>query len=118
MASKISKQDLFVIFPVLGLGFFIGLLLMMNHFVLLWAWVFFRLAETIDVHTGYDVPFLNPMNFLPFYCGPRFHDFHHYNFVGNYAPTFTWWDKVCGTDHQYREFQAKNSTCSNKGKQQ
>ena len=39
-----------------------------------------------------------------FLAGSRFHDFHHYNFVGNYSSTFTWWDKLCGTDSQYNEF--------------
>jgi len=94
---------------VLGFGFFIGPLLMANHFIILWAWVAFRLAETIEVHSGYDVPFLNPMHLLPFYGGARFHDFHHYNFVGNYSSTFTWWDKLCGTDIQYREYTEKIS---------
>ena len=39
--------------------------------------------------------------------GAEFHDFHHYNFVGNYASTFTWWDKIFGTDQQYKEYRAK-----------
>lgn len=92
---------------VLGLGFFIGILLTINHVFMMWAWVAFRLMETIDVHSGYDVPFLNPMHILPGYAGARFHDFHHYNFVGNYSSTFIWWDKLCGTDVQYHEHQAK-----------
>lgn len=94
---------------VLGFGFFIGPLLLANHFILLWAWVMFRLMETIDVHSGYDFPYLNPMNLIPFYGGTKFHDFHHYNFVGNYSSTFTWWDKLFGTDAQYQQHQlAKN----------
>jgi methylsterol monooxygenase len=36
--------------------------------------------------------------------GARFHDFHHYNFNGNYASTFRWWDWIFGTDKQWREF--------------
>jgi methylsterol monooxygenase len=27
--------------------------------------------------------------------------------VGNYASTFTWWDKIFGTDQQYKEFRAR-----------
>lgn len=92
---------------ILGTGFFIGLVLFTNHFFLLWAWVTVRLFETIDVHSGYDLPWLNIFHLFPFYAGSRFHDFHHYNFVGNYSSTFTWWDKIFGTDQQYKEFCAK-----------
>jgi methylsterol monooxygenase len=101
---------------VLGFGFFIGILLLANHVVLLWAWVFYRLLETIDVHSGYDVPFLNPLHLIPGYAGARFHDFHHYNFVGNYSSTYVWWDKLFGTDSQYKEFLAKQD--NQKDKQQ
>uniref|UniRef100_A0A8D0GFP9 Methylsterol monooxygenase 1 n=1 Tax=Sphenodon punctatus TaxID=8508 RepID=A0A8D0GFP9_SPHPU len=73
---------------ILGMGFFIGIIVFCNHVILLWAWVICRLMETIDVHSGYDIP-LNPLHLLPFYAGAQFHDFHHMNFVGNYASTFT-----------------------------
>lgn len=92
---------------ILGAGFFIGILLFCNHVVMLWAWVTVRLLETIDVHSGYDIPFVNPMHLVPGYAGARFHDFHHYNFTGNYASTFVWWDWLCGTNKQYLDFQAK-----------
>jgi len=92
---------------VLGFGFFIGILLMTNHVIFLWAWVTFRLLETIDVHSGYDVPYLNPFHLIPGYAGSRFHDFHHYNFNGNYSSTFFWWDWLMGTDEQYKEFRGK-----------
>jgi len=36
--------------------------------------------------------------------GVRYHDFHHRNFTGNFAPTFRWWDWLFGTDKQYKEF--------------
>ncbi|XP_004717438.1 methylsterol monooxygenase 1 [Echinops telfairi] len=91
---------------ILGAGFFIGILLLCDHVFFLWAWVAFRLTETIDVHSGYDIP-LNPLNFIPFYCGSRHHDFHHMNFNGNYASTFTWWDKLCGTDSQYNAYMGR-----------
>uniref|UniRef100_A0AAZ3PZN2 Fatty acid hydroxylase domain-containing protein n=1 Tax=Oncorhynchus tshawytscha TaxID=74940 RepID=A0AAZ3PZN2_ONCTS len=35
---------------ILGSGFFIGIMVFCNHVTLLWAWVAFRLLETIDVH--------------------------------------------------------------------
>lgn len=92
---------------VLGMGFFIGILLTTNHVFLLWAWVTFRLMETVDVHTGYDIPYVNPMHLIPGYAGARFHDFHHYNFIGNYASTYIWWDRLFGTDIQYIEYHKK-----------
>ena len=36
--------------------------------------------------------------------GAKFHDFHHMNFNGNYSSTFTWWDKIFGTDLQYNDY--------------
>lgn len=56
--------------------------------------------------SGYDIP-LNPLHLIPFYAGARFHDFHHMNFVGNYASTFTWWDKLLNTDNQYNKYMQK-----------
>lgn len=56
--------------------------------------------------SGYDVP-LNPLHLVPFYAGARFHDFHHMNFIGNYASTFTWWDRLFGTDSQFIAYQEK-----------
>lgn len=98
-----TEITLLYVFAVLGLGFFFGIMLTTTHFILLWAWVAVRLMETIDVHSGYYIPLLNPMHLIPGYAGARFHDFHHYNFVGNYSSTFVWWDKLCGTDSQFLE---------------
>ncbi|KAG8135061.1 putative C-4 methylsterol oxidase-like protein [Naja naja] len=91
---------------ILGTGFFIGIIVFCNHVILLYAWLVCRLIETIDVHSGYDIP-LNPLHFLPFYAGARYHDFHHMNFTGNYASTFTWWDKLFATDSQYNSYKEK-----------
>jgi len=56
-------------FSVLGAGFFIGILLTCNHVVLLWAWMVARLLETIDVHSGYDIPYINVFHLIPGYAG-------------------------------------------------
>ena len=42
--------------------------------------------------------------FIYFLSGAKFHDFHHYNFTGNYASSFLWWDWLMGTDGQYRAY--------------
>ena len=65
-----------------------------------------RLIETIDAHSGYDIP-LNLLNLIPFYAGSRHHDFHHMNFIGKYASTFTWWDRIFGTDSQFIAYNEK-----------
>ncbi|NP_001229598.1 C-4 methylsterol oxidase-like [Strongylocentrotus purpuratus] len=91
---------------ILGMGFMWGMLLFCDHLIFLWCWMCVRLIETIDVHSGYDFP-INPLHVIPFYGGARFHDFHHKNFNGNYSSTFTWWDKIFGTDMQYKDYYAK-----------
>ena len=51
---------------ILGTGFFIGIMLLCDHVILLWAWVTIRLIETIDAHSGYDIP-LNPLFIIIFF---------------------------------------------------
>lgn len=29
------------------------------------------------------------------------------NFIGNYASTFTWWDRIFGTDSQFNAYNEK-----------
>lgn len=89
-----------------GIGFFIPFALWCDHLTFLWVWMAVRVAETTDVHSGYDIP-ISPFHLLPGYAGAKVHDFHHYNFVGNYAPTFVWWDYICKTDNYYNDYKAK-----------
>ncbi|XP_044152938.1 methylsterol monooxygenase 1-like [Bufo gargarizans] len=91
---------------IFGAGFLVGIMVFCNHFILLWTWVIVRIKETIDVHSGYDLP-LNPLHLIPFYAGARFHDFHHMNFEGNYASMFTWWDRLFNTNSQYNSHRGK-----------
>ncbi|XP_036077431.1 methylsterol monooxygenase 1-like [Rousettus aegyptiacus] len=90
---------------ILGTGSLIGIVRLCDH-VVLWAWVTIRFLETIDVHSGYDIP-LSPLNLIPFYAGPPYHNFHYMNFIGNYASTFTWWDRILGTDSQFIAYTEK-----------
>ena len=60
-----------VFVAVLGMGFFWGILLFSNHVVMLWAWVAVRLLETIDVHSGYDIPYINVFHLIPGYGGEQ-----------------------------------------------
>jgi len=92
---------------VLGIGFFLPIPIICNHIFVFWSWLAVRMYQTTDVHSGFDVKWLNPLSILPFYGGVRFHDFHHSYFNANYASTFTFWDWVCGTDKPYYIAEAK-----------
>jgi methylsterol monooxygenase len=92
---------------VLGIGFFLPIPIICNHIFVFWAWLAVRMYQTTDVHSGFDVKWLNPLSLLPMYGGVRFHDFHHSYFNANYASTFTFWDWVCGTDKPYYIAEAK-----------
>ena len=85
----------------LGLGTLLGPLLFARHMVTLWAWLLVRLWETVEDHSGYDLPF-NPTNFIPFWGGAVHHDFHHKTFEGPYSSIFTWCDWMFGTDKRFR----------------
>lgn len=102
---------------ILGAGFFIGILCTCNHVAFLWVWMVVRLLETIDVHSGYDIPYINVFHLIPGYAGAKFHDFHHKNFTGNYASSFIWWDKIFGTDQQWKEYFAKTGGIAKATKQ-
>ncbi|KAJ1553185.1 C-4 sterol methyl oxidase [Cladochytrium tenue] len=101
---------------VLGLGFFVGPLTWAMatldnepyrlHVVSMIVWMAVRLVLTVDDHSGYDFPW-SLHNWIPFWGGADFHDYHHMAFVGNYSSTFRHWDWICGTDKAYKEHAAK-----------
>ena len=104
---------------LLGIGFFIPLLLFFDHLFFFWVWMLVRMWETADVHSGYDIPLLdriNPLRALPFYGGARFHDYHHKAFTVNYASTFYFWDWVFGTDKAYQKHNAERKQLADKQK--
>lgn len=82
---------------ILGQGFFLASVVLADHVFFLYAWVVVRMMETAEAHLGYDLPFM-PTRLIPFYGGAKAHDLHHSHFNGNYSSTFTWWDKLCGTE--------------------
>jgi methylsterol monooxygenase len=90
----------------LGIGTLLGPLFFAKHMVTLWVWLFFRLVETVEDHSGYDVPW-NPTNLIPFWGGAVHHDFHHKTFEGPYSSVFTWCDWMFGTDKEFRAHQKK-----------
>ncbi|KAK4476524.1 hypothetical protein RD792_015680, partial [Penstemon davidsonii] len=89
---------------VLGLASFIGPVIVPGHMVTFWLWMILRQMEAIETHSGYDFPW-SPLNFIPFYGGAVYHDYHH--FVGgksqsNFASVFTYCDTIYGTNKGYR----------------
>jgi sterol desaturase/sphingolipid hydroxylase (fatty acid hydroxylase superfamily) len=98
---------------LLGIGSFIGPFLVglygSGHMFAWWVWMTVRQIEALDVHSGFDFPW-HLSKFIPFYCGPHHHDYHHMTYNGNYASTFIWMDWLFGTDKAYRgrEIKPKN----------
>ncbi|KAF0693563.1 Aste57867_15428 [Aphanomyces stellatus] len=91
---------------LLGVGTFLGPFLLTRHLLTLWVWLAVRLVETIDDHSGYELPWAWS-NFVPFWAGPVHHDYHHEKFQDNYASVFTIWDYIFGTDKGFRLAQAE-----------
>eukprot|EP00899_Mesostigma_viride_P002595 jgi/Mesvir1/12336/Mv00522-RA.1 len=95
----------------LGVATVIGPAITGCHLSVLWLWMSVRLMETVDVHCGYDFPWA-VNKFFPLYCGADYHDFHHrlvYTKSGNYASTFTWMDRLFGTDQLYHTLKANQA---------
>jgi len=92
----------------LGFGTIFGPLIFCRHMFVLWVWLFFRVFQVVEAHSGYDFPW-SPAHWIPFWGGSEFHDYHHETFSGNYASTFTIWDRVFGTDQSYKERKARRA---------
>ena len=67
------------------------------HLITMHVWIVLRLFQAIDAHSGYDFPW-SLHNFLPFWAGAEHHDVHPEKFIGNYASSFRWWDKILDTE--------------------
>lgn len=99
---------------ILGIGTLLGPLAYVAitgnlHVISVLTWITIRLLQTVDGHSGYDFPW-SLHNFIPFWAGADYHDFHHRAFVGNYASSFRFWDWICGTDLKYQEFKKMQNT--------
>jgi len=91
---------------ILGLGSGLGPFLVRAHLLTVWVWLFARVWQVVDCHSGYDFPW-SVNRFIPFWGGAEFHDYHHMAFVGNYASTFTYCDRLFGTDQKYYAWKNK-----------
>jgi sterol desaturase/sphingolipid hydroxylase (fatty acid hydroxylase superfamily) len=78
------------------------------HVVTYCLWMALRVIETVDGHSGYDFPW-SPFRILPFSAGAAYHDYHHYENIGNYCSFFNIWDTVFGTNTKYYADMAKKN---------
>jgi sterol desaturase/sphingolipid hydroxylase (fatty acid hydroxylase superfamily) len=80
-------------------AFLAGPVLLGSPFIIVAAWVFLRMFETVDAHSGYA--------FTPW---AKRHAFHHmYAARGCYGSFAGLWDRLLGTDKQYPEWTAQGS---------
>ncbi|OMJ12001.1 Methylsterol monooxygenase [Smittium culicis] len=70
------------------------------HVISMFFWITFKLCQSIEAHSGYDIPF--SINcFFPLSANPDHHDYHHMAFVSNFASSFIVWDRLIGTGAKY-----------------
>ena len=79
-----------------------------SHFAVLMLFTVLRQWQTVQSHSGFDLPF-DPFNRGLFHGGSRRHDFHHSHNHGCYSDFLPFWDWLCGTDHAYKAFWTKNA---------
>ena len=89
-----------------AIPFALGPLLCGAHYLTVWQWTLLRIGETVDGHSGYEFPW-SPYRLLPLSGSSTAHDFHHSHNVGNFASFFTYWDRICGTDQPFLNWQHK-----------
>lgn len=82
------------IIPVTAGAMFISLMGSPVHIITVWIFVCVRLIETIDAHSGFDLPIWFP-NTWPFIGSmAKHHDLHHSSNRGNFGSFFNFWDII------------------------
>jgi len=91
---------------------FLGPILFPSNLAVVLVYHAMRMHETSDAHSGYAFPW-SLWSYTGIHAGPRWHDFHHSNQVGNFGG-FRFWDTVMGTDQatleKKRQGNAKKTT--------
>lgn len=107
-ASEPLASEYFSFVESLGNGIIpalAGPLILRSHMLLTLTWVFIRVAESADSHSGFDLPF-SPFRLLR---TPRMHDYHHSHNVGNYGAFSPFWDWLMGTDRSWRQYMQRSA---------
>jgi len=89
--------------PIEWLGGMLGLVLAVvliifcyggvNAYVL-WIFTAYRTLRELDIHSNLEPKYTK---FLPFLCNAKHHSLHHNRVRGNFASTFTYLDRLFGT---------------------
>jgi sterol desaturase/sphingolipid hydroxylase (fatty acid hydroxylase superfamily) len=90
---------------------FLGLILCRVHVVTGAIWLFYRIGETVESHSGYIFPW-TPFQ-LPWGIGARGHDYHHSHNKGVYG-MFMFWDRIMGTDAEFRAYTKQEDEAAKK----
>jgi methylsterol monooxygenase len=96
----------------------LAIYLIRPHFVVFCCFLGSTVFEIVDAHCGYDVPWswLYPWSDRYFWgSGARAHDYHHSHNVGIYGGGLIGlWDRVLGTDVDFRRFEGKRLAAEGK----
>jgi len=88
--------------PVMAGPFLLCLLGLPVHLGTLWIWLFIRVLETLDGHSGYSFRFWFPHKLI-YGGGAEPHDAHHSKFNGNFASFFHHWDQFHGSTLEIKQ---------------
>jgi sterol desaturase/sphingolipid hydroxylase (fatty acid hydroxylase superfamily) len=78
------------------------------HPLTMWIFMIILVSASVEDHSGYDFPFSLSNWSFGLYGGPKAHDRHHVAFYGNYAPFFSFWDKIFGTELSLKDDKREN----------
>ncbi|OMH82414.1 Methylsterol monooxygenase [Zancudomyces culisetae] len=73
------------------------------HVIPIVLWIGVKTFVSLEVHTGYDFPWLLN-NLIPIWAGADYHDYHHMAYGNNFASMFRHMDFILGTDNGYHKF--------------
>ena len=77
-----------------------------SHGLALMIFLVYMIVRNVLGHLGIELLPKGSLKipFLDWHTTTTHHDLHHKDFNGNYGLYFTWWDRICGTEHpEYKE---------------
>lgn len=77
------------------IGYALIFLVMPVNIYAFWTFALLRNLHEIHIHSDLDVPWLN---WIPLVSSTKKHDDHHARLLGNYASTFSIWDRLLKTE--------------------
>jgi sterol desaturase/sphingolipid hydroxylase (fatty acid hydroxylase superfamily) len=69
-----------------------------KHLLTICSWIFIRVYQTMNAHSGYDLPYISAQYYFPWLMsGTLQHDYHHQYAKMNYGSFLTLWDRLMKT---------------------